>query len=94
MDGKLGAEEWSIGFLGGAYRIYPWDEGFVIWAGLGAGFASVAAKLPDGEETFNDFGLGLLGSVGWETRIAERVAVGPMLELLFVDVGNDVRSAP
>jgi hypothetical protein len=92
LDGSLGDEKWTLGFLGGAYRFYPWDEGLYVRAGFGVGTNNARLDTPAGELKFDDWGIGILGSVGFDVALAKDVYVGPLVDVLYVDVGNNVNA--
>jgi hypothetical protein len=92
LDGDLGSEEWIATFAGGAFRFYPGDVGLMVRTGFGGGFLEATMDTPGGEVSYNDFGMSALASIGYETKITERVRVGPVVDAMYTNVGDGVSS--
>lgn len=94
IEGALGGEDWSFGLFAGGFRWYPTGEGFYARGGFGGGVVTATLTDPDDgtEIDFDDYGLGLIGGVGYDVAITERFSVGPRADVIFVDVGDNVRA--
>lgn len=92
LDGEAGSEEWIATFVGGAFRFYPGDVGLMMRAGFGGGFLDATMDTAGGEASYDDFGMSALVSIGYETKITERVRVGPIIDAMYVNVGDGVSS--
>jgi len=94
IEGDLGGEEWDIGVIAGGVRWYPTGDGFYVRGGFGPGIITATLQNPPRgvQSEFNDYGLGLLGGIGYDITISEKVMTGPALDVAFVDVGDDVRA--
>ncbi len=95
LAGELGNEDWYTFSFAGAYRWYPTGEGLYLRAGFGTGLITAElTSLAEGDEvpSFNDYGLALLGAVGYDISVTERFEAGPRLDASFLDVGDGVNA--
>jgi hypothetical protein len=95
LSGELGNEEWYYSTFGGAVRWYPSGQNLYLRGGFG--FGGISATLQDSQDTdggteFSDYGLGLLGSVGFDIRVTEGFVTGPRVDVVFLDVGEGVKA--
>lgn len=93
LSGDLGNEDWNVAVIGGGFRWRPTGGGFYLRGGLGASFVSanlVDPQSDDYEPDYMDVGLGVVGSLGYDVRVARTFAAGPRVEVIALDVGDGV----
>jgi hypothetical protein len=77
---------------------FPGQNGLFLKGGIGfasANFETVVTLpgLGTGKGELNDTGLGLLGATGYEWRLTEKFAIGPEIELAYLNVGGAFKTA-
>ncbi len=93
LNGDLGNEDWIVSVIGGGFRWRPTGEGFYFRGGFGASVVSASLVDPQSDEyesEYTDVGLGVVGTLGYDVRIARTFAAGPRIEAIAVDVGEGV----
>lgn len=80
---------WSLGVATFGATWYPAAGGFFMRGGIGVGRAKVEVDLGDGfTASADDTGFGLTTGMGYEWRLTRRFALGPQLDLNYVDIGD------
>lgn len=82
---------WSLGVATFAATWYPAAGGFFLRGGVGVGHAEVEWDAGDGLTLAGeDSGFGLTTGLGYEWRLTRRFALGPQLDLNYVDIGDGI----
>jgi hypothetical protein len=81
----------QMGSLTFAATWWPGNVGYYLRGGIGIGRAQVELEDEDGTvKPGPDTGLALLGAMGYEWRIAEKFALGPQVEVVYLGVDGDI----
>lgn len=96
LAGELGNETWAISVIGGGIRWRPTGGGFYVRGGFGA--SAVMASLEDAggdveRSDYTDYGIGAVGSLGYDFAVAGDFCAGPRLEVITLDVGDGVTAS-
>lgn len=72
-----------------AVTVFPQNVGVYLRGGIGVAAASVEVK---SVVTVSDteYGLGLLGAVGYEWRLTQKFALGPQLQWAYLDINDEL----
>ena len=89
-DGNVDST-WSLGVAAFGATWYPAAGGFFMRAGVGVGRAEVKWDAGSGlTASADDTGFGLTTGLGYEWRLTRRFALGPQVDLNYVDIGDGV----
>jgi opacity protein-like surface antigen len=82
---------WSLGLAAFGATWYPAAGGFFLRAGIGVGRAEIEWDAGNGQTVAgDDTGFGLTTGLGYEWRLTRRFALGPQLDLNYVDIGDGI----
>jgi hypothetical protein len=72
-----------------AVTVFPQNVGVYLRGGIGVAAASVEVK---SAVTVSDteYGLGLLGAVGYEWRLTQKFALGPQLQWAYLNINDEI----
>lgn len=73
---------------GPALNYYPGQQGFVLRAGVGVGSGEASVQAGSATITTSETGLGVLGGLGYEFRVARRFALGPQINASWIDLDS------
>lgn len=86
FEGTPGDLTWTYNVAAAALTWYPGAGGAYLRGGVGAGM--VRAELESGNLTISgdDTGIGLTGAAGYEWRLTRKFAMGPEVNVFWMDV--------
>lgn len=81
---------WTLGSIVAAGSLYPGGGGLFVKAGVGWGIVNARAFAGALQEiNLSKNGLALLGAVGYEFRVSQRVGVGPQFDWSWIELDEN-----
>ena len=81
---------WTFSVGGVAFTYYPSGQGFFVRGGIGSGSMEYERNFGSTTIKVSDSGLGLLGAMGYEFRLARKFALGPQIDYSYAKIDDDV----